>query len=80
MLFRWNIGINDTDNGVYLPAYKASLVASLPNASKHSTIHTDRYHVNVLARLMPVPPGSPQTGRSALRQIKQELVDGVFPF
>lgn len=80
MLFRWNIGINDVDNGVYLPAYKSSMVASLPSASKHALIHTDLYHVNVLARLMPVPNNNPQNGRLALRQIKQELTNGVFPF
>jgi len=80
MMFRWNIGINDVDNGVYLPAYKNSMVASLSGASKHATIHTDLYHVNVLARLMPVPGNSPHDGRLALRQIKQELINGVFPF
>jgi hypothetical protein len=80
MLFRWNIGINDVDNGVYLPAHRKSTVASLPNASKHAVIHTDLYHLNVLARLMPVPGNSPQNGRPARRQIKQELVDGVFPY
>ncbi len=80
MLFRWSIGINDVDNGVYLPAHKKSTVASLSNASKHAAIHTDLYHLNVLARLMPVPGSSPQIGRLALRQIKQELISGVFPF
>ena len=80
MLFRWSIGINDVDNGVYLPAHKDSMVASLSKASKHAVIHTDLYHVNVLARLMPVPGSSPQDGRLALRQIKQELINGVFPF
>lgn len=80
MLYRWNIGINDVDNGVYLPAYKNSTVASLPSASKHAAIHTDLYHVNVLARLMPVPSNSPHDGRLTLRQIKQELISGVFPF
>lgn len=80
MLFRWNIGINDVDNGVYLPAHKNAMVASLPDASKHAVIHTDIYHLNVLARLMPVPSNSPQNGRMALRQIKQELINGVFPF
>jgi hypothetical protein len=49
-------------------------------ASKHAVIHTDLYHLNVLARLMPVPANNPQNGRLALRQIKQELVDGVFPY
>jgi len=79
-LFRWNIGINDVDNGVHLPAHRKSTVASLPHAAKHAVIHTDLYHLNVLARLMPVPGDSPKNGRLALRQIKQELIDGIFPY
>lgn len=79
-LFRWGIGINDIDNGVYLPAYRNSIVSSLPHAVKHVVVHTDDYHVNVLARFVMIPNDSPSTGRSALRQIKQELIDGVFPY
>ena len=55
-------------------------MASLPHAAKHAVIHTDLYHLNVLARLMPVPGDSPKNGRLALRQIKQELIDGIFPY
>jgi hypothetical protein len=80
MLFRWGIGINDVDNGVFLPAYKDTIVSSLPKASKHVLVHTDRYHVNVLARLTLAPSDSSPDGRLALRQIKQELIDGVFPY
>ncbi|RUL68515.1 AHH domain-containing protein [Dyella choica] len=79
-LFRWGIGINDVDNGVYLPAYEDSTVSSLPHAVKHAVIHTDAYHVNVFARFIMIPNDSPSTGRVALRQVKQELIDGVFPY
>jgi hypothetical protein len=79
-LFRWGIGINDVDNGVYLPAYQDSTVPSLPNAVKHIVVHTDDYHVNVFARFVMVPNDSPPRGRLTLRQIKQELIDGVFPY
>lgn len=79
-LFRWGIGINDVDNGVYLPAFKNSAVSSLPNAVKHVVVHTDEYHVNVLARFVMIPNDSTARGRVALRQIKQELIDGVFPY
>ena len=80
MLFRWGIGINDVDNGVYLPAYRETTVSSLANAVKHAVVHTDLYHVNVLARLMAAPTDSPPDGRLALRQVKKELIDGVFPY
>lgn len=79
-LFGWCIGINDVDNGVFLPAFRNSSVTSLPSASKHAVIHTDAYYVNVLARLFPVPREAPQDGRLALRQIKKELILGIFPF
>jgi hypothetical protein len=79
-LFRWGIGINDVDNGVYLPAFKKSSVSSLPTAVKHAVVHTDDYYVNVFARFMMIPNDGTGMGRAALRQIKQELIDGVFPY
>lgn len=79
-LFGWRIGINDVDNGVFLPAYKNTAVSSLPNATKHVIVHTDTYHLNVRARLRVVPSDDHAEGRLALRQIKKELVDGVFPY
>lgn len=79
-LFRWGIGINDVDNGVYLPAFKNSIVPSLPNAVKHDSLHTNDYHVNVFARFVMIPNDNPSRGRLALREIKQDLIDGVFPY
>ncbi|HTV87030.1 MAG TPA: AHH domain-containing protein [Dyella sp.] len=79
-LFRWGIGINDVDNGVYLPAFENSTVSSLPRAVKHAVVHTDVYHVNVFARFVMIPNDGTARGRVALRQIKQELIDGVFPY
>ncbi len=81
-LFGWHIAINDADNGVYLPRYKSTVVDSLPNASKHSGLHTGLYHLEVFARLVQVPAafGSHERGRESLRLIKKELIDGVFPF
>jgi A nuclease family of the HNH/ENDO VII superfamily with conserved AHH len=50
-IFGWGIGINDADNGVYLPISSKSAVASLPTATPHGPIHTEKYHLNVFARL-----------------------------
>jgi hypothetical protein len=34
-IFGWGIGINDADNGVYLPTCRKSVIASLPTATPH---------------------------------------------
>jgi hypothetical protein len=47
--------MNDADNGVYLPRFKSTVVASLPTAHKHSGLHTELYHLEVFARLRRVP-------------------------
>jgi len=83
LLFGWGIAINDVDNGVYLPRWKKSKVPSLPNATKHSLVHTEQYHLEVLFRLNAVATSqgkNSQVARVALRTIKQELINGVFPY
>jgi len=80
IIFARGIGINDVDNGVFLPRWKSSHVPSLPNATKHSVVHTDVYHLAVYSRLLNVPGKERQLTRTALKTIKQELVDGVFPY
>jgi hypothetical protein len=82
LLFGWGIGINDADNGVYLPRFRKSAVPSLPQAHKHSSLHTWVYYTQVFGRLVLIEPerkNSP-AGRGALREIKSELVAGVFPY
>jgi hypothetical protein len=81
-LFGWHISLNDADNGVYLPRYKSTIVDSLPDATKHSGLHTGLYHLEVFARLVQVPAAfaNQERGRESLRLIKKELIDGVFPF
>lgn len=83
LIFGWGIAINDVDNGVFLPRWKRSVVSSLPKAIKHSVVHTERYHLEVLFRLDAVArldPKNRQAGRQALKTIKSELVDGTFPY
>ena len=79
-LFGWGIAINDADNGVFLPRNRKSVVPSLPNATRHSILHTDRYHLEVYARLRVVATEDRKGGRLELRGIKKELLAGEFPF
>lgn len=79
MLFGWGIGINDIDNGVRLPSYVASNVPSLAQATKHAKIHTDTYYVAVFVTLNGADQSDQQSGRQALRHIKRQIIDGVFP-
>lgn len=80
LLYGWCIAINDVDNGVFLPRWKSSHVPSLPDATKHSVVHTELYHVAVYDRLSNVDRKDRKIARIALKTIKQDLVDGVFPY
>ena len=79
-LFACGMGINDVDNGVYLPRFKNVPVPTLPNATLHGSIHTTRYHLAVFARLRVLPLGEQQPTREALRDMKDDMVAGVFPY
>ncbi len=80
LLFAWGIGINDVDNGVYLPRFAKAVVPSLPNASKHSKIHTGVYHLAVFDRLVEVRKQPSGVGREVLLGIKAELEADTFPY
>jgi hypothetical protein len=80
VIFKWGIGINDSDNGVYLPRFKDVPVPSLPNAPRHGPIHTPRYYGAVAARLIFGKPQDTAACRGILRKIKKQLVDGSFPW
>jgi hypothetical protein len=79
-IFGCKIAINDVDNGVYLPRFRNVAVPSLPNATVHPIIHTARYHLAVYARFLGLPKGEPEPTRLALRDMRDEMVAGVFPF
>jgi hypothetical protein len=80
MLFAWGIGINDADNGVYLPAYAVTQVASLASAVPHDKLHASaRYYLRVEARLLAVDKTSQPAGRGALRRMRGEMLAGSFP-
>lgn len=80
VIFKWGVGINDADNGVYLPRFKNVPVPSMPDAPIHGPIHTDRYHGAVALRLIFEEPQEAEACRGILRDIKEELIDGSFPW
>jgi hypothetical protein len=82
LLYGWGIGVNDVDNGVFLPRNRKVQVINrrLHNATKHSVVHTRIYHVAVFFRLGEVNPDSGQEGREKLRGIKLDLLAGTFPY
>jgi hypothetical protein len=83
LLFGWGIGINDADNGVFLPRTKSSSIPQNPKATKHAGVHTGIYHHQVFIRLdaaADMNAKDQKIGRSALRKIKGELLQGTFPF
>jgi hypothetical protein len=79
-IFGCSIAINDVDNGVYLPRFRNVAVPSMPNATLHTIIHTARYHLAVYARFLGLPKGVPGPTRLALRDMRDDMVAGVFPF
>lgn len=79
-IFAVGIGINDADNGCYLPRYRTTKIASMPDASWHRGIHTDTYHANVYAELMFSPAHTTAETRKTLRSIRERLIAGSFHF
>ncbi len=73
LLFRWGIGINDADNGVFLPAKSVGLPGS-PNAAHHTPNHAPEYHYEVFLRLRRgTDTGG---GRRELKDMKGDLLIG----
>ncbi|NJO12160.1 MAG: hypothetical protein HC872_00330 [Gammaproteobacteria bacterium] len=79
-LFNWGIGINDADNGIFLPRFPRAKRGSIANAAVHQTIHTDLYHFTVTARLLNVAKDTMEIGRKTLRKMRAELMAGTFPY
>lgn len=80
MLFYWGIGINDADNGVFLPASASQKPKKLENAVGHDEVHRSAlYYGRVEGRLLDADPTSQVSGRTALKTMRQEMLSGVFP-
>jgi hypothetical protein len=73
LLSGWGIGINDSDNGVFLPANKAGK-KKFPTAALHTSWHSPDYHLSVYVRLM--VRSDTAGGRSELKSIKSDLLEG----
>ena len=79
-LFRWGIGINDADNGVYLPKKWTSQVPGLEDATAHEVIHTTAYHLAITAKLALTKPSNQVTGRVTLQDIKFDILNDDFDY
>lgn len=72
-IFGWGIGINDADNGVFLPRVGAGLPGH-PNAAHHTPHHRVRYHLQVWMRLQRA--SDEPAGRTQLGAMKTDLLAG----
>ncbi|GGA37355.1 AHH domain-containing protein [Dyella nitratireducens] len=73
LLYGWGIGINDADNGVFLPR-KGPGMPDYPNATHHTPSHKQLYHLEVYSQLS-LRDGS-EDGRRGLRSLKSQLLSG----
>jgi hypothetical protein len=81
LMFGVGIGINDRDNGVLLPRYATTQVATMPNASPHQHIHTALYYSNVVTAFYRVQDKKDeQQIRTLLKSIAQRLQNGQFGY
>ncbi|MBD8879572.1 AHH domain-containing protein [Rhodanobacter sp. 7MK24] len=76
LLFGWGIGINDADNGVFLPQSSTGL-PGYPNAPRHNPHHRVAYHLAVYDELQYA--GNTQQGRATLRFLKTKILSGALP-
>ena len=79
-LFRWKIGIDDADNGVFLPKKLGTNVPGLENAVPHGPLHSGPYHFEVTDRLRSRAGEPASAAREELRAMRAEMVDGTFPY
>lgn len=68
------IGLNDSENGVYLPHLK-----NTTNESYHPEIHTKIYYEEVYNRLLPLS-GDKDKIENELSDIALELKNKTFPY
>ena len=74
-IFSWGIGINDADNGVFLPSDGVGM-AGFPNAAHHTPHHNVTYHTRVWMRL--ARENDVAGGRTQLRSMKADLLAGTM--
>jgi hypothetical protein len=80
MLYGWGIGINDADNGVFLPASANAKAPELAKAVGHDEVHRNAgYYVRVERRLAAADQTQQAAGRGALRKMRADMLSGAFP-
>lgn len=79
-LFRWKIGIDDADNGVFLPKKRGANVPGLESAVPHGPLHSGPYHFEVTDRLRSRAGEPASAAREELRSMRAEMIAGVFPY
>lgn len=67
--------MNEGANGVFMPKSSKYVVGTIP---AHSKIHTHKYYDEVFARIEFV--NDPIELREVLDEIRQEIIDGTFPY
>lgn len=75
LLFDWGIGINDVDNGVFLPRDRAGL-PGYSSAPRHNPHHRVAYHLAVYDELQYAQ--NTEEGRSTLRFLKAKILSGAL--
>lgn len=75
LIYGWGIGINDADNGIFLPS-KAVGLPGYPKAPRHDPHHKAQYHVAVYVQLRRAR--DVEGGRTRLRSIKTQLLSGAL--
>lgn len=79
ILARWNIRIDDPDNGVFLPRDSRYVPhKNMPDAVTHSRLHTREYYINVASMLSQTK--SETECRLALRVTAQQLQSGKWKY
>ena len=79
-LFDWRIGIDDADNGVFLPEQSGTQIPGLEKANAHSPIHTRLYHLEVAARLSGRRTEPAGAARAELQDMRADMIAGTFPY
>ena len=73
---KFGIGINEADNGVFLPKSSKIKKEAGTNAHAHSRVHTETYKQNVYDRLKDID--NEADFRNELKKIGEELKAGTF--
>jgi hypothetical protein len=79
-LFDWRIGIDDADNGVFLPEQFGANIPGIEKANAHSPIHTRLYHLEVASRLSGRRTEPATAGRAELQGMRADMIAGTFPY